>query len=337
MLSVFTDAQAMDRAFSLASQGLGLTAPNPIVGAVLLGPLHEYISEGFHSGGDHAEVVAIKSAAHIPPGSTIFVSLEPCAHFGKTPPCVEAIIAAGISRVVFSVKDPNPVAAGGLAKLLTAGIEVTAEYLKEQGEFVNRDWLTKIHLDRPRIIWKIAITLDGKSAAADGTSKWITSDESRRRVARIREESDAILVGTGTALADNPHLVPANSERQIKPVRLVLGESEVPTNFHLHDSSAETIFIKDRSFLPLFQIAKERGWNRILVESGPILGSALLSADLVDEIRAFIAPTLLGTGKSFIGDLNINTLEDRMDFDITSLNPSGSDIEVIMSKKKAGR
>ena len=337
MLSVFSDAQAMERAFALARQGFGLTAPNPIVGAVILGPLHEFISEGFHTGGDHAEVVAIKAATHIPPGSTIFVSLEPCAHFGKTPPCVDAIIEAGISRVVFSVKDPNPVAAGGLAKLLAAGIEVTAEYLSDQGKFINRDWLTKIRLGRPRFVWKTAITLDGKIAATDGTSKWITSEESRNKVGHLRDQSDAILVGTGTALADNPHLVPQNSRRKMNPVRVVLGNRDIPTDFYLHDERAETIFLKGHAFDPLTAIAKERGWNRILVESGSALASALVVANLVDEIHAFIAPTLLGTGKSFIGDLGISTLAERMDFEISSLTSSGTDIEVIMQNKKVSQ
>lgn len=337
MLSVFTDAQAMERAFLLAKQGCGLTAPNPIVGAVILGPLHEFISEGFHSGDDHAEVVAIKAATLIPPGSTIYVSLEPCAHFGKTPPCVEAIITAGISRVVFSVKDPNPVAAGGLSKLLAAGIEVTAEYKSEQGEFVNRDWLIKVRNGRPRIVWKTAITLDGKSAAADGTSKWITSNESRERVARLREESDAILIGTGTALADNPQLIPANSKRKVNPVRIVMGDKEIPAHFHLHDDSAETLFIGGHSFDPLIEISRERGWNRILIESGSNVGSALLSANLVDEIHAFIAPTILGTGNSFVSDLGIDTLDERIDFEIASLNSSGTDIEVILINKRASR
>jgi diaminohydroxyphosphoribosylaminopyrimidine deaminase/5-amino-6-(5-phosphoribosylamino)uracil reductase len=337
VLSVFSDAQAMERAFALARQGLGLTAPNPIVGAVILGPLHELISEGFHTGGNHAEVVAIKASTHIPPGSTIFVSLEPCAHFGKTPPCVDAIIEAGISRVVFSVKDPNPIAAGGLAKLLAAGVEVTAEYLSDQGKFINRDWLTKIRLGRPRFVWKTAITLDGKIAATDGTSKWITSEESRNKVGHLRDQSDAILVGTGTALADNPHLVPADSQRKMNPVRVVLGNRDIPTDFHLHDERAETIFLKGQAFDSLIVIAKERGWNRILVESGSALASALVIANLVDEIHAFIAPTLLGTGKSFIGDLGISTLAERMDFEISSLTSSGTDIEVIMQNKKVSQ
>ena len=201
----------MQRAIALSEKGLGKTAPNPIVGAVIIDAQGNLIAEGFHdriSSDDHAEVVAIKAAGNRTQGATIVLTLEPCNHIGKTGPCTQAIIDAGISTVVFAVNDPNAIASGGADKLRAAGITVIDGVLKEEAALANRAWLMKIKKNRPFFIWKVAATLDGKVAATDGTSKWISNETSRVDVQTLRRQSDAILVGTNTVITDNPHLIP---------------------------------------------------------------------------------------------------------------------------------
>ena len=173
MKQVLSAEAAMARAIDCARLGLGKTFPNPIVGAVITSATGEIVSEGFHQGGDHAEVIAINTAKEIPAGAILYVSLEPCSHHGKTPPCVDAIIKSGIRKVVYAVSDPNPAAAGGADRLRAAGIEVESGIGEVQARLENRAWLTKMELGRPRITWKIASTMDGKVATSDGSSKWI--------------------------------------------------------------------------------------------------------------------------------------------------------------------
>jgi diaminohydroxyphosphoribosylaminopyrimidine deaminase / 5-amino-6-(5-phosphoribosylamino)uracil reductase len=201
----------MQRAIALSENGLGRTAPNPIVGAVIVGTDGSVIAEGFHDrhkSPDHAEVVALKVAGDKARGATMYVTFEPCNHTGTTGPCTQAIIDAGIKSVVYAVTDPNTVAAGGAAALKAAGIEVVAGIGDDEASYSNRAWLTKILQGRPFITWKVAATLDGKIAASDATSKWITNDASRADVQKVRRSVDAIMVGTQTVIADNPYLVP---------------------------------------------------------------------------------------------------------------------------------
>lgn len=324
----------MGRAIELSRHGLGLTFPNPIVGAVIVSPTGEIIGEGFHSGGDHAEVVALADCASrgfTAVGATIFVTLEPCNHTGKRPPCTKAILEAGITRVVFAVLDPNPIAMGGGDYLRSQGVEITARTLEEESAFVNRAWLHKIVKKRPFITWKIASTFDGFTAALDGTSKWITSEESRSLVQRLRAESDAILIGTGTALADNPSLVPKGDAR--RPLRIVMGERKIPVGARLNDGEAQTVFLSTRQTDVLLSEVNGRGLNSILVEAGSTLGTALLLEDLIDEIHWFQAPTLLGTGKKAIGELHIGTLSERRNFAIAESEMMGPDLHTLLIPK----
>ncbi|MFE0146876.1 bifunctional diaminohydroxyphosphoribosylaminopyrimidine deaminase/5-amino-6-(5-phosphoribosylamino)uracil reductase RibD [Nonomuraea sp. NPDC059007] len=202
------DAGHMARAVELAAFGLGTTSPNPVVGCVILDAHGEVAGEGFHAyaGGPHAEVVALRSAGERARGGTAYVTLEPCDHTGSTGPCTEALLAAGLARVVYAVPDPNPLAAGGGERLRAHGVEVAHGLLGEEAERVNAAWLTSVRLGRPHVTWKFAATLDGRSAAADGTSKWITSPQARQDVHRLRAASDAIIAGIGTVLADDPLL-----------------------------------------------------------------------------------------------------------------------------------
>jgi len=325
---------AMHRAVLLAAQGAGRTGSNPVVGAVIIDSTGNIISEGFHAGGDHAEVVAIKNAALIPVDSTIVVTLEPCNHTGKTGPCTEAIINAGIKNVVFAVTDPNPIAAGGRARLESAGINVIEGVLNEEASFVNRAWLTVMSKGRPHFIWKIAATLDGKTAAQDGSSKWITSEQSRAYVSELRRQSDAILVGTGTVIADDPELIPHDNATQKNSLRIVVGERPIPADARVLDSQAETFHHQSRDFDALTAALISRGVNRVLVEAGSELGTAMFQANLIDEIILIQAPTVLGSGRSFIGDLGISTLGDRIDLNLISHTQIGADLVVYLKVGK---
>jgi diaminohydroxyphosphoribosylaminopyrimidine deaminase/5-amino-6-(5-phosphoribosylamino)uracil reductase len=321
---------AMARAIECANYGLGKTFPNPIVGAVITSATGEFISEGFHQGADHAEVIAIKAASEIPAGSIIYVTLEPCNHQGKTPPCVDAIIASGIKKVVFAVGDPNPVAAGGTERLQKSGIEVVSGIGEVQARHENRAWLTKIEKNRPRITWKIAATMDGKVAASDGSSKWITGEPARADVAMMRSQVDAIVTSTATAIADNPGLTAKGLGKN--PVRIVMGTRELNNDLQILGNDAETLLIKSHDFSELLMVSKDRGFNSLMIESGPTFGTALLMDELIDEIVLFQAPTFLGSGTPAIGDLGITNISGRLDFEISDVEVIGADLKITLLK-----
>jgi diaminohydroxyphosphoribosylaminopyrimidine deaminase/5-amino-6-(5-phosphoribosylamino)uracil reductase len=325
----------LKRANELARLGLGFTGSNPIVGAVIVSPTGEIIGEGFHKSGPHAEVVALEQAADLAKGATLYVTLEPCSHQGKTGPCTEAIIEAGIAKVVYAVRDPNLLASGGAKVLEEAGIDVVFNSDVAEITNSNRAWLHKIKNHRPYFIWKIATTLDGRTAAIDGSSKWITGTESRAEVSKLRSESHAILIGTATALADNPHLIPRNLEtaREANPARIVMGLREIPSGFNLHNDAAETVFLRSHDFSELLTLCNEREFNQVLVESGSELGTALLRAGLIDELVIFQAASLLGSGLSFIGDLGATNIKEKMDFLIRDVAQFGNDLKITLTKE----
>jgi diaminohydroxyphosphoribosylaminopyrimidine deaminase/5-amino-6-(5-phosphoribosylamino)uracil reductase len=332
MNQVLSAEAAMARAIECARLGLGKTFPNPIVGAVITSATGEFISEGFHSGTEHAEVIAIAAAKEIPAGSMIYVTLEPCNHHGKTPPCTQAIITGGIKTVIYAVSDPNPIAAGGAEKLRNSGIEVVAGLLQSEAAFDNRGWLTKISMHRPRITWKIASTMDGKVATSDGSSKWITSELARADVALLRSQADAVITSTATVIADNPLLTSKGLGKN--PVRIVMGEREIDSESQVLNSDAETVVIKSRNNQELISLSNERGFNQILVESGPTFGTALLKADLIDEIILFQAPTFFGSGTPSISDLGISRISDRLDFEIADVEVIGADLKITLVKSQ---
>jgi diaminohydroxyphosphoribosylaminopyrimidine deaminase / 5-amino-6-(5-phosphoribosylamino)uracil reductase len=325
---------AMQRAIALAEKGLGKTAPNPIVGAVIIDAAGNVVGEGFHdrvNSPDHAEVVAIKAAGNKAAGSTIVVSLEPCNHTGSTGPCVQAIIEAGITTVVFAVNDPNEKAAGGAVALRAAGISVVEGVLKDEAAFSNRAWLMKIKKGRPFFTWKVAATLDGKVAAADGTSKWITNEASRADVQVPRRQADAILVGTNTVIADNPHLIPRGEFAGFahNPIRIVCGEQELPADALVFDDAAQTVVVKSKDLNLLVEKLNELGLNHVFVEAGPTLGSAMLDGCLLDELIMYQAPTLLGTGKHFFIFDYPTTITDQMRMDHLSTQVLDGDVKSV--------
>jgi diaminohydroxyphosphoribosylaminopyrimidine deaminase/5-amino-6-(5-phosphoribosylamino)uracil reductase len=318
--------QLMKRAIELSLQGQSQTFPNPIVGAVISDAAGEIISEAFHQGAEHAEVLAIKNAKSIPADATLFVTLEPCNHFGKTPPCTDAIIAAGIKNVVFATSDPNPIASGGAQKLIAAGINVSFGLLAENAAIANRAWLTKLEKGRARFIWKIASTLDGKVAASDGSSKWITSNQSRKDVAQLRAASDAILTSSKTVITDNPTL--DSKGVGTNPYRIVMGQSEIKSDSNIFNDLAKTKVIKSHDISQLIDFVTTEGFNQVLVEAGPTFGSALLSAGLVDEIVIYLAPAILGSGLNSVADLGIKSIDQRLQLSLISQEVIDQDIKI---------
>ena len=325
----------LKRANELACLGLGKTGSNPIVGAVVVDSTGKIIGEGFHKSGPHAEVVALEQAGQSAKGATLYVTLEPCNHHGKTGPCTEAIIKADIAKVIYAVRDPNSLASGGAKKLEAAGIEVVFNGDVLEIAQSNRAWLHKIKNNRPYFIWKIATTLDGRTAAIDGSSKWITGPESRAEVSQLRSESSAILIGTATALADNPNLIPRDikTTRETNPVRIVMGLREIPSDFNLHNEVAETVFLRSHDFSELLKLCAERDFNQVFVESGSELGTALLKAGLIDELIIFQAASLLGSGLSFIGDLGATNIKEKMDFLLRDVAQFGNDLKITLTKE----
>ncbi len=325
----------LHHAITISKAGLSHTYPNPIVGAVLVDQDNNLISQGVHLGGEHAEAIAINNARDNFKGdlskATLYVSLEPCNHFGKTPPCTQAIIKSGVKKVYFALTDPNPIAQGGAKALTDAGIEVTGGLLSEYAADTNRDWLTKIKLNRPRVILKIAATLDGKIAAADSSSKWITSKESRDDVARLRSQVDAIITSTGTVLTDDPELTSKGQGKD--PAIFVVGKSQISPESKLVKRGADLTLVKSYEVDQLIGELNKRGFNRVMVEAGPSLISALLKAQVVDEVILYQAPTLLADGTSFVSSLGVTTIDQRLDFDVKDLQIIGNDIKTTLYAK----
>jgi diaminohydroxyphosphoribosylaminopyrimidine deaminase/5-amino-6-(5-phosphoribosylamino)uracil reductase len=327
---------AMQRAISLSLKGLGRTSPNPIVGAVIINSDGQIIAEGFHdrmSSPDHAEVVALKMAGANSTGATMVVTLEPCNHTGATGPCSKAIADAGISKVVFAVIDPNKKAAGGAQALRDLGVQVESGVLESEAAYANRAWLTKIEKSRPFFTWKVATTLDGKIAALDGSSKWISNEKSRNDVQLLRRQADAILVGTNTVLTDDPHLIPRGDFPGFtgNPLRVVCGEQELPPTSKIFDNAATTLQVKSKNLATLIAELNKTGINQVLVEAGPTLATAMLKQGLMDELVVYQAPSLLGQGKSFVTDFGANSIDQKMVLDHISSEVIDGDVKSIFA------
>ena len=322
----------MQRAIALSQNGLGRTAPNPIVGAVIVATDGSVIAEGFHDrhkSPDHAEVVALKIAGEKARGATMYVTLEPCNHTGTTGPCTQAIIDAGIKSVVYAVADPNIVASGGAAALKAAGIEVVAGIGDDEASYSNRAWLTKILHGRPFITWKVAATLDGKVAAADGTSKWITNDASRADVQKVRRSVDAIMVGTQTVIADNPYLVPHDGAATKNPLRIVCGTQELPKSANVFNDAAQTKVIASKDLKVIAAEVLATGVNHIVLESGPTLATAMLQAGMLDELMFYQGASVLGAGKSFVAELGVLSIDNAIGLQRISTETFGNDVKTV--------
>lgn len=333
---------AMRRALELAARGPAAD-PNPQVGCVILSPAGEILAEGWHRGRGtlHAETDAL---SHLAPdaarGATAVVSLEPCNHLGRTGPCSEALIAAGISRVAFAVHDPNPAAKDGAARLREAGIEVIPGVLEPKASELLRPWLTSMRHGRPYLTLKWASSLDGRAAAADGSSQWITGPAARAHVHEQRAAADAIIVGTGTVLSDDPSLTARDAQGGLlshQPQPVVVGERSVPADARLREHPVPFLAMRSRDLDAVMRELFGRGIRRAFVEGGPTLASAFIAAGLVDEYLIYFAPMLLGGGGLALHDLAIGTLAEAEQLSIVRIDRLGDDVLVTARPRRDAR
>lgn len=350
----------MTRALELARLGLYSTPPNPAVGCVLVRD-GRIVGEGFHrrTGGPHAEVFALQAAGEAARGAMAYVSLEPCAHFGRTPPCTRALLAAGVARVVCALRDPSP-GGGGLAELAAAGVEVDDGLLADEAAELNRGFLQRTLHRRPWVTLKIAASLDGRTALADGASRWITGEASRADVQRLRARASAIVTGIGTVLADDPSLtvrdaaldldgrrplrVVVDSKLRLPPAARVLDDAAPtlvfttpaganPAALEARGARVEALAARDGRVDPAAIVARlaELECNEVLVEAGPALAGSLLAAGVVDELVLYIAPCVLGDAAQPMFRLPaLARIEDRREFRVCDTARFGEDLRVTL-------
>lgn len=355
------DERAMRRALELAARGLETTDPNPRVGCVIARG-QEIVGEGWHerAGGPHAEIVALAAAGARAAGATAYVTLEPCNHHGRTPPCVDALIAARIARVVYAVDDPNPQVGGaGAQRLRRAGVAVESGLLAAESAALNPGFLKRMHEARPWVRLKQAASLDGRTALADGTSRWITGSAAREDVHRWRARSSAVLTGIATVLADDPQLTarPAHGAAR-QPLRVVLdADLRLPTSARLLDEPGETLVFTGPVSIERAAALEARGVrvetlpvahggldlpavltrlaelevNELWIECGARLAGAWLAAGLVDEWILYLAPCLLGADARPLAELPpLRAMHERPEFEVTDVARFGPDLRLVL-------
>jgi diaminohydroxyphosphoribosylaminopyrimidine deaminase/5-amino-6-(5-phosphoribosylamino)uracil reductase len=356
------DNEYMAQALRLAEQGLNSTSPNPRVGCVLVRD-ERIIGTGWHqrAGEPHAEVLALLEAGAAASGATAYVTLEPCSHFGRTPPCADALIAAGVTRVAVAMQDPNPLVSGkGVEKLRAAGISVACGLMSAAARELNVGFVARMTRGTPWVRSKIAMSLDGRTALANGVSQWITGSEARRDVQHWRARSCAVLTGINTVLADDAQLTVRDIETSRQPLRVVLDSRlRIPLNAKILSGGAliytavrdaDKIASLEKSGITVCVLANEqgrvdlsamlqelaqRGINEVLVEAGSILNGALLQAGLVDELVLYLAPQLLGDMARGIAQLGEFTrLAQRIELQWQDVRQVGNDLRVLVKVKK---
>lgn len=326
------DDDAMRVALAASATVLGTTSPNPPVGAVVLDAAGALVGTGATQppGGSHAEVQALAEAGERARGGTAVVTLEPCRHTGRTGPCTAALLEAGIARLVIGCLEPTELAGGGAAELRSTDVEVISGVLED--EIVHgplEAWLTAQRTGRPHVTWKYAATLDGRSAAADGTSRWITGSAARADVHRLRAEADAVLVGVGTVLTDDPELtVRPDPGRQ--PVRVVLDRSgRTPS-----DAKVRPALVLAGTPGEALAVLSERGVVSVLLEGGPTLAGAFLRAGLVDRVLGYVAPALLGAGPTALADAGVGTIKDAVRLRLDDVTRLGEDLRLTLRPRE---
>lgn len=336
------ERDALAEAMAISATALGVSTPNPPVGAVVLDSAGEVVGRGATEapGGRHAEAVALDRAGERSRGGTLLVTLEPCDHHGRTGPCTARALAAGIARVVYAVADPNPVAAGGAETLRRAGVVVTPaddDEVAAAHDGPLRAWLHRQRVGRPYVTWKYAASLDGRVAAADGTSRWITGPDARRHAHGRRQEIDALVVGSGTRLADDPSLTArlvdgAPARRQ--PLRAVMGLTDVPARAAVRGTDGRFRHLATRD--PATALSLLGDVHHVLVEGGPTLAGAFLAAGLVDEVEAYLAPVVLGAGRPAVSGAGVDTLAGAHGFEVRETAQLGSDVYLRLTAPKEG-
>jgi diaminohydroxyphosphoribosylaminopyrimidine deaminase/5-amino-6-(5-phosphoribosylamino)uracil reductase len=347
------EVEAMRRAVDASRDVLGATSPNPPVGAVVLDRTGAVVGVGASQpvGGLHAEIVALAAAKAAAAGGTIVVTLEPCAHTGNTGPCVDAIAAAGIRRVVYAVDDPNPVAAGGAVALRAAGIDVEAGVLgTDVATGPLEPWLHFIRAGRPFVTWKYAASLDGRVAAPDGSSRWVSGPEARADAHRLRAECDAVAVGIGTVLTDDPRLTVRDDDgapAARQPLRVVLDTSgRTPHDAAVLDETAPTLVLSGAD-LPVVDgrldphavlgVLHDRGIVHVLLEGGPTVAMSFVQAELVDRVVGYIAPILIGGGGlPALGGEGAPSIDKAWPFRVDEVTRLGNDLRIVARASTAG-
>ncbi len=341
---------AMRRALELALNG-PVKGLNPRVGAVLINSNGEIVAEGWHlgSGTDHAEVAALKdlrsngrasASGPIAQGLTAVVTLEPCNHTGKTGPCAIALIEAGVEKVIFATKDPGVNSAGGAATLREAGVDVEFGLLQAEADELIRVWATATAQQRPFVTLKYGTSLDGRSAAADGSSKWITGPEARRDVHRRRTQIDAILVGTGTIIADDPELTARHRDGSLyseQPLRIILGETQLDPGARIFDESegkSKTIQLHTRDLNSAMVQLFEMGVRHLMVEGGAIVASEFVRHGLVNEFLIYMAPKLIGGPITSLGNLGVANIGQAKELEFLEIKPLGPDLMIRATERK---
>jgi diaminohydroxyphosphoribosylaminopyrimidine deaminase/5-amino-6-(5-phosphoribosylamino)uracil reductase len=320
----------MSRAIELASKVDLSRDINPTVGAVIVDASGTIVGEGWHNGSGtvHAEIMAIAQAGSKAVGATLYCTLEPCNAQGKTGPCAQTVIAAGITKVVIAQADPHRAMSGGVKTLQAAGIEVEVGLLQDSAIDLNASWNFAQENNRPWVIWKTATTLDGFVAAEDGSSKWITGEPARERVQEIRASVGAILTGTGTVLADDPLLTVRALPNDQQPLRVIVGDRELPANSQIFTGANPAIRMPGDLSKVIAELWQEHGVHKVLVEAGSHVSQSLWSANLVDEVYWFQAPMILGSGKPAIGSFGVNTLANASRFPEYQVDRVGLDLLV---------
>ncbi|MBN9606045.1 MAG: bifunctional diaminohydroxyphosphoribosylaminopyrimidine deaminase/5-amino-6-(5-phosphoribosylamino)uracil reductase RibD [Actinomycetales bacterium] len=331
---------AMRRALDLAARG-PVTGGNPQVGCVLLDPDGRVVAEGWHHGAGtpHAEVEALtaaRAAGVDPRGLTAVVTLEPCNHTGRTGPCSVALLEAGVARVAYAVEDPGAVSGHGADRLRAGGVEVVPHVLAAEAEEFLHLWLTAVRRGRPWVTVKWAQSLDGRAAAADGTSQWITGAAARQRVHEERAASDAILTGTGTVLADDPSLTARGEGGELaphQPIPVVVGERAIPVDAALRRHPAGLIETGTRDLDAVLGDLNDRGLRRVYVEAGPALVSALIAGGHADAFSVYVAPMLLGgldPSRLSIGELGVGTIAEARRLELDAVERLGDDLHLLL-------
>lgn len=351
----------MARALQLARKGLYTTTPNPRVGCVLV-KNDQIIGEGWHerAGQPHAEINALNSCAEDPAGSQCYVSLEPCSHAGRTPPCTQALIEARVAKVIAAVADPNPSVSGGIKQLQDAGIETTVGLMEMQASQLNRGFFKRMRSGLPFVMAKLALSLDGRTAMASGESRWITAGAARQDVHRLRAQSCAIMTGIGTVLADDPQLtarphgelaarqplrVVMDSRLRLPPAAAILQQpgqtlvfaaagASAKKRIQLEQAGAEVIVLDvvdrcDHLAAVMHWLASERDVNEVMIEAGPELNGCLLQTGLVDELMIYLAPLLLGSDARPAFQLTgIESMQQRLNLKMIDSRQVGQDLRL---------